>query len=51
MPAPVSSSVPVQSTAVEAKPASLQPLRKAIKSVMYNLYLGENLYIIAKTRS
>jgi len=43
------STVAVQASAVEAKPASFQPLRKAIKSVMYNLHLGENLYIIAKS--
>ena len=51
-PAPVSASAPAQSAAaVEAKPASFQPLRKVIKSVMYNLHLGENLYIIAKNVS
>jgi hypothetical protein len=51
-PAPVSASAPAQSAAaVEAKSASFQPLRKVIKSVMYNLHLGENLYIIAKNAS
>ena len=44
-------SVAVEPGAVEAKPASFQPLRKAIKSVMFNLHLGENLYIIAKNGS
>jgi len=46
-PAPAAASG-VQSNGVEATPrASFQPLRKVIKSVMYNLHLGENLYIIA----
>lgn len=49
-PSPVPSSGSNQSTGVEATPsASFKPVRKVIKSVMFNLRLGENLYIVART--
>jgi SAM-dependent methyltransferase len=51
-PSPPASPVSSQSPAVETTPsASFKPVKKAIKSVMFNLHLGENLYIIASAES
>ena len=52
-PSPVTSSgSDSQSTAVEARSAPrFRPMRNLIKSAMYNLHLGENLYIIAQSSS